>query len=107
MAGVTINSRSVAASPTSPVYVMQGGVFLPAKTTIANFPAHKAYANLGTLPAGAKVMFTFDDGTITAIDGVAADEAVDRDAYYNLQGQRVERPQKGVYIHGGKKVIIK
>ena len=107
MAGVTINSRSVAASPTSPVYVMQGGVFLPAKTTIANFPAHKAYANLGTLPAGAKVMFAFDDGTITAIDGVAADEAVDRDAYYNLQGQRVERPQKGVYIHGGKKVIIK
>ena len=107
MAGVTINSRSVAASPTSPVYVMQGGVFLPAKTTIANFPVHKAYANLGTLPAGAKVMFTFDDGTITAIDGVAADEAVDRDAYYNLQGQRVERPQKGVYIHGGKKVIIK
>lgn len=107
MAGVTINSRSVAASPTSPVYVMQGGVFLPAKTTIAKFPVHKAYANLGTLPAGAKVMFTFDDGTITAIDGVAADEAVDRDAYYNLQGQRVERPQKGVYIHGGKKVIIK
>ena len=62
---------------------------------------------MGTLPAGAKVMFAFDDGTITAIDGVAADEAVDRDAYYNLQGQRVERPQKGVYIHGGKKVIIK
>lgn len=40
-------------------------------------PQH-GVCQFGTLPAGAKVMFTFDDGMITAIDGVAADEAVDR-----------------------------
>ena len=28
-------------------------------------------------------------------------------AYYNLSGQRVERPTKGLYIHNGKKVVIK
>lgn len=28
-------------------------------------------------------------------------------AYYNLSGQRVERPTKGLYIHNGNKVVIK
>lgn len=28
-------------------------------------------------------------------------------AYYNLSGQRVEHPTKGLYIHNGKKVVIK
>jgi len=27
--------------------------------------------------------------------------------YYNLQGRRVNSPQRGIYIHSGKKVIIK
>lgn len=27
--------------------------------------------------------------------------------YYNLQGQRVGKPSKGVYIHNGKKVVVK
>lgn len=27
--------------------------------------------------------------------------------YYNLQGQRVENPVKGVYIKNGKKIIYK
>ena len=29
------------------------------------------------------------------------------DAFYDLQGRRVAVPQKGVYIHNGKKVVIK
>jgi hypothetical protein len=28
-------------------------------------------------------------------------------AYYNLQGQRVDNPTKGLFIHNGKKVILK
>ena len=31
----------------------------------------------------------------------------DPDAYYNLQGQRVENPGKGVFIKNGRKVVIK
>jgi hypothetical protein len=31
----------------------------------------------------------------------------DDDAYYTLQGQRVEKPGKGLYIKNGKKVVIK
>jgi Endoglucanase len=29
------------------------------------------------------------------------------DAIYNLQGQRIQNPQKGIYIKNGKKVVIK
>ena len=31
----------------------------------------------------------------------------DEDAYYDLQGRRVSQPRRGVYIRGGKKVIVK
>lgn len=30
-----------------------------------------------------------------------------RDAYYNLNGQRVSKPSKGIYVVNGKKVVIK
>jgi len=32
---------------------------------------------------------------------------VQSDAYYTLQGQRVAKPGKGLYIKNGKKVVIK
>ncbi|MCH5310878.1 MAG: rhamnogalacturonan lyase [Prevotella sp.] len=35
------------------------------------------------------------------------DATIGKGAYYNLQGQRVERPTRGIYIHNGRKVIIK
>lgn len=33
-------------------------------------------------------------------------KSVDK-AYYTLQGVKVLRPTKGIYIHGGKKIVIK
>jgi hypothetical protein len=45
-----------------------------------------------------------DDGT-TAINKVAADS--EPDVYYNLKGQRVAAPTKGLYIINNKKVVIK
>lgn len=43
----------------------------------------------------------------TGISSVKANTAADNDVYYNLSGQRVSKPSKGLYIHNGKKVIIK
>ena len=45
-----------------------------------------------------------DDGT-TRIDAISI--GAQTDVYYNLQGQRVENPRKGVYIRNGKKVIVR
>jgi len=32
---------------------------------------------------------------------------MENDVYYNLQGQRVDKPTKGLYIKNGRKVVIK
>ncbi|WP_257899966.1 leucine-rich repeat domain-containing protein [Prevotella denticola] len=108
MKGVTVNDAAVNASPGSPVYVMQDGMFRKAETPVNGFTVHKAYAKLGSLPAGAKVTFVFDDGEATGIENVdAAEDSEKQDVWYNLNGQRVSRPEHGVYIRNGKKVIIK
>ena len=53
-------------------------------------------------------MFHFDDDTTTGIEDINIDgENKGNDTFYNLNGQRVSNPQRGIYIHNGKKVIIK
>lgn len=54
------------------------------------FLANEAYASTGIeKPAVATMMKSADK------------------AYYTLQGVKVIRPTKGIYIHGGKKIVIK
>ena len=60
-------------------------------------------------PSLAKMAIVFDDedngGTTNAVREVKMDTA-DADApFYTLQGVKVSRPVKGVYIHNGKKFI--
>ena len=47
----------------------------------------------------------FDNET-TGIQTIAKNVATGNE-YFNLSGQRVSMPQKGVYIKNGKKVIVK
>lgn len=54
--------------------------------------------------ATARGIFDLDSET-TAIETVKAEKA--NNEYYNLAGQRVAQPIKGLYIVNGKKVIIK
>ena len=107
MTGVIVNSKSVSASTANPVYLIQGGIFRKAVSTINPFPIHKAYAKIAGVPAGAKLTLVFagDDGTtgITTVDAIKTGD----DSYYNLNGQRVINPQHGVFIRRGRKVIIK
>lgn len=44
--------------------------------------------------------------TTTAVERIEQTAEPD-DAWYNLQGQRVERPTRGIYLHQGKKVVIR
>ncbi|MBQ7423066.1 MAG: chitobiase/beta-hexosaminidase C-terminal domain-containing protein [Prevotella sp.] len=41
------------------------------------------------------------------VDGINVDEAIKQRKVYNLQGQRVEKNSKGVYIIDGRKIVIK
>ena len=55
----------------------------------------------------AEVMCLFVDANTTAIDKIAAGKSGD-DAWYNLNGQRINTPtKKGLYIKNGVKVIVK
>lgn len=60
------------------------------------------------------VLLNFDgdnSGTTTAIVKVQEENAAEgedtSDRWFNLQGQRINRPTtEGIYIHNGKKVIV-
>ena len=72
--------------------------------TGAKIGAFRAYFT-GLTSAGARAFFIDDNGTtsIKKIEDILNHE----DIYYNLNGQRVQNPTKGIYILNGKKVIIK
>jgi len=67
----------------------------------------KAYLESATSLAatGARVAIVFDDD-VNGINTVSR-ENVNNNEYYNLAGQRVAQPAKGLYIVNGKKVIMK
>ena len=107
MHGITVNSKPVSASAADPIYVIQGGIFRKVTNSIASFTIHKAYAKIPGVPANAPVTFSFsDDDTTTGVMTIDAEKPMDN-TYYNLNGQRVTNPQRGIYIQGGRKVIIK
>ena len=65
--------------------------------------ANTAY--IEALPTTARFIgFNLDEST--GLDGIAV-EKMSNGEVYNLQGQRVTKAQKGLYIINGKKVLVK
>jgi len=73
------------------------------KAEAGTLAAHKAY-----LPAGAlaREFLSFEEGETTGIETVKATQKMNGE-FFNLAGQRVAQPAKGLYIVNGKKVIMK
>ena len=113
--GVTVKDTKKQSSTSDPIFAMTtAGIFKPLKIgTDRTIPVHKAVARPKvTLSGSAKVMFVFDeDGSainvVNGIENVENTTTTDNNVYYNLQGQRVDNPQHGVFIHNGKKVVLK
>ena len=106
MHGVTIQGTDIEASENNPFYIMQGGAFHKVTCMGKNFPVHRAYLKLpSSADAKAPLVIGFDNGETTGVSEVKTAKTTD-DAWYNLQGQRVTRTQRGVYIHNGKKVLM-
>ena len=88
------------------VLVNNGGAaeFQSLKTNGATIPAGKAYLNAAAA-AGSRLAIVFNDETT----GIATVEnaSVLNENYYNLNGQRIVAPQKGLFIVNGKKVVLK
>jgi len=75
-------------------------------TSSHTLAAHKAYLEIPSgVSSGARVALRFSD--ITDIQNVAVKEKkFEENAYYNLSGQRIAKPSKGIYIKNGKKFVI-
>ena len=70
-------------------------------------PAGKAYMEIDDTQTAANYL-SIAFGTETAIKAIdAAKKTVGDDAYYSLQGKKIERPQHGAYIHTGTVYVIK
>lgn len=69
-------------------------------------PAHRAYLALTDNGNGVKSFYTFGETEATGISNIAT-STTNAGTIYNLQGQRVNVPTRGIYIVNGKKVFIK
>ena len=74
-------------------------------TTTITLGANKAYLDT-TAPGGAVKGFTLSFGGEDGISQIVNGKSVNG-TWYNLAGQRVSKPVKGVYILNGKKVLVK
>lgn len=76
--------------------------FFPAEEDL-EIPAGKAYLHIDSGNAPAFLPFA---GETTGISTIAAAEKA-QDGIFNMAGQRVAQPTKGLYIVNGKKVVLK
>lgn len=82
-------------------YILQDGKFV--KATAGTLKAGKAYLKLDAALAREVIEI---DGDVTGISSVHG-EGFTVDGYYNLNGQRIDQPTKGLYIKNGKKIMVR
>ncbi len=75
------------------------------KSAGAGLKGYRAYFT-GISAATARIITIDDDGETTDL-GFVKMVAPEAQGVYNLQGQRVEKGRKGIYIVNGRKVVIK
>ena len=78
--------------------------FFPAEEDMT-IPAGKAYLHIDS-DDDARILLSFDDQT-TGISATPKNPEKSDKEIFNLAGQRVSLPTKGMYIIGGRKVVVK
>lgn len=86
-------------------YVLSNNTIYPVGTAGATINPYRAYIQLAQ-PTESRLSFFVDDEEVTGIEGIQM-EKVAKGTVYNLNGQRVEKAKKGLYIKNGKKVVVK
>ena len=99
MVGSATETTTVAADAG---YILSDGIFQPSSG--GKLPAGKAYLNIAV--SSAPVLY-LDFGGTTGIAEIEGMRNVENEKFYNLAGQRVAQPTKGLYIVNGNKVVIK
>ena len=105
MKDVTVNEKTISQKEGNNTNFIISSGQLWKVTSEKAMPLHKSYMQLN-VPAGAKVMMRFSDGSTTGINAIKQPESENEDVY-DLQGRRVMDPQKGIYIKNGKKIVVR
>ena len=85
-------------------------VFKKATAGGATLAANRAYLSTSydVTPAGAPILsIVFGESETTGIGDVVKSEEAESKIYYNLNGQRLSKPTKGLCILNGKKVVLR
>lgn len=89
-------------------YFLSNGKFVKSENAGWALPGKSfLYIEGGRTNKSESPLRVYVDNTATAINGITNNPVVKDEAYYNLQGVKVKRPQHGVFIHNGKKVVLK
>ena len=99
----TYSPVALATDKTELFLTTDGKLAYPASASEATMKGMRAYFQV---PASANVaLFVDGEGTITGIEEIDNSQLT-IDNVYNLNGQRVTQPRKGLFIVNGKKLII-
>ena len=95
--------KELATDKTELFLTTDGKLGYPTSASEATLKGMRAYIQV---PANANVaLFVDGEGTITGIEEIDNSQLT-IDNVYNLNGQRVTQPRKGLFIVNGKKLII-
>ncbi len=104
LVGVTADTKVAAGS----FVLMSGADGVGFYKTTKEFTVGANTAYIEALPTTARFISLDTEGEIsTGIETLKKENNVLNNEYYNLSGQRVVKPTKGLYIVNGKKMVIK
>jgi len=114
-AGFDVTANKLVGVTASETLDAKGGYVLMTSPSLAFYQNNNDFtlsANSAYLPAGfdgtsAPVFLLFSGSEATGINAVQGSQSKANGEYYNLNGQRVDQPTKGLYIVNGKKVVVK
>lgn len=108
--GTAYSGTNLLTGTLSPTYIEKGQYFLKngqfVYSSAGTLPANKAYLKSANAPEAAENLgFVVEDATgIAVVRNVVIEED---DKWYDLSGRFVSPTSKGIYIHNGKKYVIK
>ena len=105
------NSENKLVGTTAPTYVaandyfgLSGNTFK--KVNAGTVPAGKALLPANVIPSDSRLTFNFVEET-TGIKSIENAKMTFDGNVYDMQGRKVEKPSKGLYIVNGKKILVK
>ena len=112
LTGLENDAAAAAGGEGNVTYILQDnskwGKVVAGNTKVYISPFRAYVTGPDITPDAARTLDSAFEGSATAISSLRLIDADGTERWYDLNGRRIEKPtQKGVYIHNGKKVIVK